>query len=111
VRFAQKVSSAGSLRQDCLVQPIVATNRAASSLFAFLRPSAFEQDDRVFCRVLSSLDAQIAEAFARECEDQARAASLGGLQFRRSTIVQNPARPVPNSAGRRSPKHVILCRD
>lgn len=40
--------------------------------------------------MLSPQDAQIAEAFAAECEDEARAASLKSLHHSRSAFVQRP---------------------
>jgi hypothetical protein len=60
--------------------------------------------------MLSPPDARLAEAYAVECEDQAREASIGGLRSARSAIVQS-IDPPPNSPGRRSPKQLLLCQD
>ena len=47
--------------------------------------------------MLSPPDAQLAEAYALECEDQAREASLGGLRSGRSTIVPRVVEPTSGS--------------
>jgi hypothetical protein len=49
--------------------------------------------------MLSPRDAQIAETFAAECEDEARAASLNGLHRRRSAFVQRPIRSFHSPIG------------
>ena len=61
--------------------------------------------------MLSPKDAQLAEAYAVECEDQAREASFNGL---RSTILVT-AHPVANVAlgavARAAPKQVLFCEE
>ncbi len=61
--------------------------------------------------MLSPRDARLAEAYALECEDQAREASFGGLRSARSAVVQSVAAPIPNSIGRRSPKRLLFCQN
>jgi hypothetical protein len=61
--------------------------------------------------MLSPRDAQLAEAFAVECEDQARGASLAAIRSARSTIAQSVRDPIPNSTGRGSPKQLLFCED
>ena len=58
--------------------------------------------------MLSPRDAQIAEAFAAECEDEARAASRDSLPYRRSAFVQRPIRSFPSSVGRQASKQIVL---
>ena len=55
--------------------------------------------------LLSPRDAQIAEAYAVECEDHARAAS-----FRGPPLVRRLADRVANAAGV-SPRQVLFCQD
>jgi hypothetical protein len=64
---------------------------------------------RRVARMLSPRDAQLAEAYAVECEDQAREAS-GGLRSARSALVQSVGNPIPNST-RGSPKQLLYCED
>lgn len=59
--------------------------------------------------MLSPRDAQLAEAYAVECEDQARETSFGSLRSGRSAIVQCVVDPIPNSVGKGSPKQVLFC--
>jgi len=61
--------------------------------------------------MLSPRDARLAEAYAAECEDQAREASFGGLRSARSAAVRSVVHPIANSVGRGSPKQVLFCED
>ena len=61
--------------------------------------------------MLSPQDAQLAEAYAVKCEDQAREASSDGLRSARSALAQSVANPIANSTGRGSPKHLLFCED
>ena len=61
--------------------------------------------------MLSPRDARLAEAYAAECEDQAREASSGGLRSARSVLVQSGGTLIPNSIGRGSPKQLLFCED
>jgi hypothetical protein len=61
--------------------------------------------------MLSPRDARLAEAYAVECEDQAREASFGGLRSARSAIAQSVADPIPNLVRRGSPKQLLFCED
>src|ERR1700756_5203254 len=54
--------------------------------------------------MLSPRDAQLAEAYALECEDQAREACLYSLRPGRSSVVQCVADPASGSLLRISPK-------
>ena len=58
--------------------------------------------------MLSPRDVRIAEAFAAECEDEARAASLDNLPYRHSPFVKRPVRSFPSSVGRQAPKQIVL---
>jgi hypothetical protein len=60
--------------------------------------------------MLSPRDAQLAEAYAAECEDQAREASFGSLRSGRST-VQRVVELSPGSIRRVSPKEVLFLED
>ena len=61
--------------------------------------------------MLSPRDAQLAEAYAVECEDQARGASFAAIRSARSAIAQSVRDPIPNSTGRGSPKQLLFCED
>jgi hypothetical protein len=58
--------------------------------------------------MLSPRDAQLAEAYALECEDQAREACLYSLRPGRSSVVQCVADPASGSLLRISPKEVVV---
>lgn len=60
--------------------------------------------------MLSPRDAQLAEAYAVECEDQARGA-LAGIRFGRSAVRSSVGNPIPNSVGRGSPRQLLFCED
>jgi hypothetical protein len=60
--------------------------------------------------MLSPRDAQVAEAYAVECEDQAREASFCSLQSGRST-VQRVVELTTGSIRRVSPKEVLFLED
>jgi hypothetical protein len=60
--------------------------------------------------MLSPRDAQLAEAYATECEDQARGAS-SGARFVRSAVAPTVRNPIPNSVGRVSPRQLLFCED
>ena len=49
--------------------------------------------------MLSPRDAQLAEAYAVECEDQAREASSNGLRSARLALAQSVGNPIPSSTG------------
>ena len=66
---------------------------------------------RRVARMLSTRDAQLAEAYAVECDDQAREASSGGLRSARSTLAQSIGNPIPNSTRRGSPRQLLFCED
>jgi hypothetical protein len=51
-------------------------------------------------RFRSPRDAQLAHAYAVECEDQAREASSIGPRSARSAIAQSVGNLIPNSVGR-----------
>jgi hypothetical protein len=61
--------------------------------------------------MLSPRDAQLAEAFAAECEDQAREASFDGSRSARSAITQSVAYPIHILVRRGSPKQLLFCED
>ena len=61
--------------------------------------------------MLSPKDAQLAEAFALECEDQAREASFSGLLSARLVIAHPAANPIGSTAARGSPKQVLFCEE
>ena len=61
--------------------------------------------------MLSLRDARLAEAYAVECEDQAREASSGGLRSARLASARSVANPVSISTGRGSPKLLLFCED
>ena len=56
--------------------------------------------------MLSPRDAQMAEAYAEECEDQARESSF--RSFRSKKCLEGL---VPNPVGSASPKQILFCRD
>ena len=60
--------------------------------------------------MLSPGDAQLAEAYAAECEDQAREAFFDSLRSGRST-VQRVVELSPASIRRVSPKEVLFLED
>jgi hypothetical protein len=59
--------------------------------------------------MLSPRDAKLAEAYAAECEDQAREASSGGRRSARP--APRPSDPVANSPARGSPRQLLFCED
>src|SRR5215831_6105934 len=61
--------------------------------------------------MLSPRDARLAEAYAVECEDQAREASSGGLRSARLASARSVANPVSILTGRGSPKQLLFCED
>jgi len=61
--------------------------------------------------MLSPRDARLAEAYAVECEDQAREASSGGLRSARLASARSVANPVSISTERGSPKQLLFCED
>jgi hypothetical protein len=61
--------------------------------------------------ILSPRDARLAEAYAAECEDQAREASVGGLKSAPSAIVQSLVDPTPSSPAGGLPKQLLFCQD
>jgi hypothetical protein len=61
--------------------------------------------------MLSPRDARLAEAYAVECEDQAREVSFGDLRSTRSAIVRSVLDPTLSSPGRGSPKQLFFCQD
>ena len=61
--------------------------------------------------MLSPRDAQLAEAYAAECEDQARAASFGGFKSGRSVIAPSVADSIFKSVRWGSPKQLLFCED
>ena len=87
---------------------LMATKAGPSETLAWWARAA--QARRV-ARMLSPRDAQLAEAYALECEDQARAASFNGLRSARLVT----ARPVPNvllgAVARGAPKQVLFCEE
>ena len=60
--------------------------------------------------MLSPKDAQLAEAYAVECEKQARDASLNGLRSTR-LVTAHPAANVLFGAVARAPKQVLFCEE
>jgi hypothetical protein len=66
------------------------------------------QARRVAC-MLSPRDAQLAEAYAAECEDHAREAAVGSVRLGRSASLQRVSKPVLKSVGHVSPKQVLFC--
>jgi hypothetical protein len=60
--------------------------------------------------MLSPRDAQLAEAYAVECEDQAREASCGSRRSGRSAL-QRVFELTPGSIRRVSPKEVLFLED
>ena len=87
---------------------LMANKASPSETFAWWARAA--QARRV-ARMLSTRDAQLAEAYAVECDDQAREASSGGLRSARSTLAQSIGNPIPNSTRRGSSKELLLCED
>ena len=60
--------------------------------------------------MLSPRDAKLAEAYATECEDQARGDS-SGVRFARSALPPSIRNPIPNSVGGASPRELLFCED
>jgi hypothetical protein len=60
--------------------------------------------------MLSPRDAQLAEAYALECEEQARGTS-SAVRFARSALAASVGNPIPNSVGRVSPRQLLFCED
>jgi hypothetical protein len=75
---------------------ILMANKASPSETLAWCPRAAQA--RRVARMLSPRDAQLAEAYAVEREDQAREAS-GGLRSARSALVRSVGNPIPNSTG------------
>jgi hypothetical protein len=61
--------------------------------------------------MLSPRDAQLADAFAIECEDQAREASFDGPRSAPSAIARSVADRIPSLVRRGSPKQLLFCED
>jgi len=61
--------------------------------------------------MLSPRDAQLAEAYAVECEGQAREASSADLRSARSALAQSVRNPIPCLTGRGSPKQLLFYQD
>lgn len=87
---------------------LMASNAIPSETLAWWARAA--QARRVAC-MLSPRDAQLAEAYAVECEDQARAISFGGFKSGRSVIAQSAGDPVFMPVRWSSPKQLLLCED
>ena len=86
----------------------MASNAIPSETLAWWARAA--QARRVAC-MLSPRDAQLAEAYAVECEDQARVASLGGFKAERSVVAQSAGDPIYKSVRWGSPKQLLFCED
>lgn len=86
----------------------MASNASPSETLAWWARAA--QARRV-AEMLSPRDAQLAEAYAAECEDQAREASFDGPRSARSAIAQSVAGPIPSLVRRRLPKQLLFCED
>ena len=61
--------------------------------------------------MLSPRDAQLAEAYAVECEDQAQEAWSRGVRSACSTLAQSVGKPIANSTKRDSPRQLLFCED
>jgi hypothetical protein len=87
---------------------LMATKASPSETLAWWARAA--QARRV-AGMLSPQDAQLAEAYAAECEDQARVASSNGLRSVRSALVHSLGNPNARSSRSRSPKQLLCCED
>ena len=61
--------------------------------------------------MLSPKDAQLAEAYAAECEQQARDASFKGLRSARLGTAHPVANAVPGAVARSAPRQVLFCEE